>query len=251
MKYLIVDDERLARERLKELIRRSGGDHVLLEAENGVSALGLVQSERPDAVLLDIRMPGMDGLETAYHLARLDAPPAVIFTTAYDDHALAAFEANAVDYLLKPIRGDRLQEALRRAQVLSRARTAILRQDDQGRRARTHVSIASHGEIQLIPITDVRYLHAEQKYVCVGWSGREALLDESLRDLESEFAGRFLRIHRGTLVALEYLEALDRGSDGMYQVRQRGVGRTLPVSRRHLPEVRAALKRKGVKTGEL
>ena len=246
MKYLIVDDERLARERLKELIRRGGGAHVVLEAENGVHALELVQTECPDAVLLDIRMPGMDGLETAYHLARLDTPPAVIFTTAYDDHALAAFEANAVDYLLKPIRGDRLQDALRRAQMVSRARSASLRQEDPGRRARTHVSIASHGGIQLIPISDVRYLHADQKYVCVGWSGKEALLDEPLRDLETEFAGRFLRIHRGTLVAFEYLEALDRRPDGSFQTRLKGVDRALVVSRRHLPDVRGALKKKGL-----
>jgi len=246
MKYLIVDDEHLARERLKELIRRGGGEHVLLEADNGIKALELAQTERPDVILLDIRMPGMDGLETACHLTRMEAPPAVIFTTAYDDHALAAFEANAVDYLLKPIRAERLLEALRKARLLSRAGGEAVRRHDPERRMRTHVSIAGHGGIQLIAISDIRYLHADQKYVCVGWSGREALLDEPLRDLESEFAGRFLRIHRGTLVALEYIEALERAPDGAFQVRLNGVARALPVSRRHLADVRAALKKKVV-----
>ncbi|MBI2994675.1 MAG: response regulator transcription factor [Gammaproteobacteria bacterium] len=249
MKYLIVDDEQLARERLKELIRRGGGEHVLLEADNGIKALELAQSEHPDAILLDIRMPGMDGIETAGHLSRMEAPPAVIFTTAYDDHALAAFETNAVDYLLKPIRAERLLEALRKARVISRARSESLRRRDPGEHRRTHISVAHHGGIQLIAIRDIRYLHAEQKYVCVGWTGREVLLDESLRDLEAELAGRFLRVHRGTLVALEYLEALERAPDGTYQVRLSGASRLLPVSRRHLADVRGELRKKGLETG--
>lgn len=246
MKFLIVDDEPLARERLKELIRRGGGEHVVIEADNGIGALALAQSEHPDAILLDIRMPGMDGIETACHLARLEVPPAVIFTTAYDDHALAAFEANAVDYLLKPIRAERLQEALHRARILSRARSESLRRSDAGDRARTHLSIASHGGIQLVAVRDIRYLHAEQRYISVGWTGRELLLDESLRDLEAEFVGRFLRIHRGTLVAIEYLDALEHAPDGTWQVRLRGADRRLPVSRRHLADARGALKKKGL-----
>lgn len=244
MKFLIVDDEHLARERLKELIRRGGGDHILLEADNGVSAIELAQSERPDTVLLDIRMPGMDGVETAYHLSRLEAPPAVIFTTAYDDHALAAFDAGAVDYLLKPIRAERLQEALRKARMISRARTEELRHDIPQPRSRTHVSVKGHGRIQLIPVGEIRYLRADQKYVCAGCAGREVLLDEPLRDLEQEFAGRFLRIHRSTLVALNYLETLEGLPDGSMQVRLRGVDQPLAVSRRHVPEVRLAFKRK-------
>lgn len=243
MKILIVDDEQVARERLADLIRRLGKDHVLIEAGNGLQALALARSDCPDAVLLDIRMPGMDGLETADHLARLDRPPAVVFTTAFDDHALEAFEANAVDYLLKPVRGERLARALDRARVLNPARIRNLREQDPARRARTHISVSDHDGIRLVPVAEIRYLKADQKYVCIGWSGRELLLDEPLKSLELEFGNRFLRIHRNALVARDGVQSLDRRTDGSLELRLRGVPQVFAVSRRHASDVRRALKR--------
>ena len=246
MKILIVDDEPLARERLRDLVRRDG-NHEVLETDNGLRAIELAQARHPETVLLDIRMPGMDGLETALHLAGLDPPPAVIFTTAYNDRALEAFEARAVDYLLKPIRAERLREALSRAGVVGRGRLTELRGADPARRPRTHISVLEHGSLQLIPVAAIRYLKADQKYVCAGWNGRESLLEESLRTLEVEFGDRFLRIHRNAMVALEYIEGMDQRADGLFQVRVRGVATPLPVSRRHAPDVRKAIRDLGAR----
>jgi len=242
MKILIVDDEQLARDRIKDLIRRSGAKHSLLEAGNGLAALEIARGESPDAVLLDIRMPGMDGLETADHLARLDRPPAIIFTTAYDDRALEAFEASAVDYLLKPVRSERLIRALDRARILGASHIRKLREHDPARRPRTYISVSGHDGIQLVPVAEIRYLKADQKYVCIGWPGRELLLDEPLKSLEQEFGDRFLRIHRNALVARHLLESLDKRVGGAFELRLRGVAQPFAVSRRHAGDVRKALK---------
>jgi two-component system response regulator AlgR len=244
MKILIVDDEPLARGRLTDLVRAEGS-HEILETDNGLRAIELAESQRPDTVLLDIRMPGMDGLETAMHLSAIEPPPAVIFTTAYNDRALEAFEARAVDYLLKPIRAERLRDALARASVVGRGRLAGLRTADPGRRPRTHISVREHGSLQLIPVDTIRYLKADQKYVCAGWNGKESLLEESLRTLEVEFGSRFLRIHRNALVALEFVEGMDQRADGLFQLRLRGVAGALAVSRRHAPDVRKAIREAG------
>jgi two-component system response regulator AlgR len=246
VKILIVDDELPARERLKDLIRDGAGEqHQLLEAETGLEALNITHAQKPDAVLLDIRMPGMDGLETAYHLAHLETPPAVIFTTAYDEHALDAFEMHAVDYLLKPIRRERLQEALPRAQIISKARITAVRNTEHGNQPRTHLSAVVPGGLRLIPVAEIQFLKADQKYVRVGWSGEETLIDDSLKALEEEFPGRFLRVHRSTLVAPAQVLSLVRGEDGLSHIRLRGVRETLPVSRRHLGEVRRVIRRFG------
>lgn len=243
MKILIVDDEQPARERLKNLIQDLGNAaDELLEAETGIEALGVAHARHPDTVLLDIRMPGMDGLETAWHLARLDSPPAVIFTTAYDDHALQAFEMHAVDYLLKPIRRERLKESLNRAQVISRARIDTVRESEHGGQPRTHLSAAVLGGLRLIPVAEIRFLKADQKYVRVGWSGEETLVDDSLKTLEEEFPGRFLRVHRNALVALAFVRTLKRTQDGSYFVQLHGVEEPFAVSRRHLSAVRRLLR---------
>ena len=242
MKILIVDDEQPARARLHDLIQQGGGGHVLLEAENGLAALQLARNERPDAVLLDIRMPGMDGLETADHLSRLDPAPAVIFTTAFDDRAVEAFEADAVDYLLKPVRVERLARALQRAKALNPERIRTLREQDPSRRARTHISVSGHDGMQLIPVVEILYLKADQKYVCIGCAGRELLLDEPLKALETEFSDRFLRIHRNALVAKDRVVSLERVPDGSLELRLRGVDQVFSVSRRHAGDVRKALK---------
>jgi two-component system response regulator AlgR len=242
MKILIVDDEPLARERLKDLLLEIDAGEQLLEADNGLAALAQVERAAPDVILLDIRMPVMDGLETAYHLAMLDHPPAVIFTTAFQDHAFQAFEVRAVDYLMKPIRRDRLESALRRARLITRATVAALRAEAPGPAERSHLSASNFGKIELIPIAAIRYLRAELKYVSVGWSGKETLIDESLRSLEQEFPDRFLRIHRNALIAPQYIQALKKGRDGGHLLYLKDVTQGLPVSRRHLHALRLLLK---------
>jgi two-component system response regulator AlgR len=247
MKTLIVDDEPLARDRLRSLIGElaAGGAaiEVVGEVGDGRAAVAAAAALDPDVVLLDIRMPGMDGLEVARHLARLPSPPAVVFTTAYGDRALEAFEAAAVDYLLKPIRRDRLAAALTRAAALSdAARVSRLAASRSQAGTRTHLAANVKGRLQLIPIDEVRYLHADQKYVSVVWPGGEHLIEESLKSLEEEFPERFLRVHRNTLVAAAGIDALETGDDGDSYLRLRGLNVRLPVSRRLLPEVRRRLR---------
>ena len=242
MKILIVDDEPLARQRLMDLLLAIDPGHQLLEAENGLIALTQVEREEPDVVLLDIRMPLMDGLETAYHLSLYAQPPAVIFTTAFQDHAIQAFELQAVDYLMKPVRRERLQSALQRSRLLKRATAAALRAEAGGQGPRSHLSASNYGKIELIPIAEIRYLKAEQKYVSVGWAGKETLIDESLKSLEKEFTDRFLRIHRNALIAPRFIQVLKKGKDGGFYLHLQDVANSLPVSRRHLHALRHLLK---------
>lgn len=243
LQILIVDDEPLARNRLRGLIGELPVAYRTAEAGNGLEALDIIMRDGPDIVLLDIRMPIMDGLEVAQHLAGMEQPPVVIFTTAYQDHALEAFESQAVDYLLKPVKKERLQQALERAGILQRARVEALRRHSQPRAARTHLSATQQGQLKLVPVAEVRYLKAEQKYVAAGWPGGELLLAESLADLEQEFQARFLRIHRNALIAKEYAETLTRGKDGELLLTLRGVQATLQVSRRNAAQIRKALKK--------
>jgi two-component system response regulator AlgR len=241
MKILIVDDEALARERLYELIQELNPDMLISQAENGLQALESIKTGQPDIVLLDIRMPAMGGLEAAQHIASLESPPAIIFTTAYQEHALEAFETNAVDYLLKPIRKQRLQMALERANVLNRARLSELRLAETA--ARTHLSAIVHGNIQLVPVEEIRFLKAEHKYVTAAWPGGELLIDESLKSLEKEFPEQFLRIHRNALIANKHIESLEKDANGGYFVHLQGIQAMLAVSRRHIREIKKAVKR--------
>lgn len=240
MRLLIVDDEQLARERLVRMIGRLDGHEVVGEAGNGVTALELAERLQPDLVLLDVRMPGMDGLEAARHLAGFPEPPAVIFCTAYEEHALQAFDLHAVGYLLKPVRGDNLATALDKAQRLNKAQLALLNVGTAERR--THLSVRSHRGIELIPVDEIRYCQADQKYVTVGHSQGEVIIDEPLRDLEQEFAGLLVRIHRGALVAARHIQRLERCADGQARVYLRDVPQALDVSRRHLPALRQLVK---------
>lgn len=242
MRILIADDERPARERLRHLLDGLDGYEVIGEAGSGLEVISQIDSAQPEVVLLDIRMPGMDGLETARHLCQLNPAPAVIFTTAYQEHALAAFESNAVDYLLKPIRRERLQEALQRAQVVSRGRLAALREHDPQAPARNYLSAVVQGRIQLASVADICYFRAEQKYITAAWPGGELLLDESLKTLEDEFTGQFLRIHRNALVALRHIQRLDRDAQGNHIIIMHGMSQPLSVSRRHLSHVRRVLR---------
>ena len=231
MKVLIVDDEAPARARLEQMVRDITDVEVVGSAADGYAALEQAQQHKPDVVLLDIQMPLMDGLEAAHHLTRLDEPPAVIFTTAFSEHALAAFEAQAVDYLLKPIRRERLLQALERVTK----RTYM----PQGRR---QISTQHHGNIRLILIEDIFCFQADSKYVTAFHRHGEAVLDESLKQLEGELADRFVRVHRNALVSRAYLVGMERTRSGGYCAVLAETGLRPEISRRHLSDIRRLLK---------
>src|SRR3954470_11398120 len=235
MRALIVDDEPIARERLAALIGEIAGVEVAGEGGNGDDALEAAARLRPDVVLLDIRMPVMDGLEVARHLDAIDSPPAVVFCTAYQDHALEAFEANAVDYLVKPIRAERLGAALAKAQRLNGITIRRIEATSESARRRSHLCARVRGSLVLVAVGDIDYLLAEDKYVVVHHSKGEVLIEEPLTQLEEEFGERFVPIHRNCLVALSKLLGLDRAADGRVLARVAGASVPLEVSRRNLP----------------
>ncbi|MDA8095057.1 MAG: LytTR family DNA-binding domain-containing protein [Betaproteobacteria bacterium] len=246
LRLLIVDDEAPARRRLRELLADCASVlpvDVVGEAGNGLDALRLLDGQPADVVLADIRMPSMGGIELARHLQQLPEPPAIIFTTAYGDFAIQAFEANAVDYLLKPVRAERLVNGLRKARALQAAAMADL---SQVAGARAHLSIVERGKIVLIPVNEVIYLKAELKYVTVRTCDREYLIEESLTRLEREHAERFVRIHRNCLVARAHLAGFEKASAqsdkedtaGHWVAVLKGLDETLPVSRRHIHVLR-------------
>lgn len=239
MKILLVDDEALARDRLRRLLTGLPGSAVCGEAADGRAALQMCERLQPDVVLMDIRMPGMDGLEAARHLAGMPDPPAVIFTTAFGDHALEAFEACAVDYLLKPIRSERLAAALGNARRLTRAQAAQIDRAAGG--ARSHICVRVRGNLHLVPVADIRCFRADNKYVTVRTGDAEYLLEESLKALEDEFGTRFLRIHRNALVAAAFVVGLEKNAAGQCVVALGGISERLEVSRRHVAELRALL----------
>lgn len=242
MNILIVDDEALARAHLRRMIEADGQYQVCGEAGNGAQALSKVVDCEVDVVLLDIRMPGMDGLEAARHLTQLKQAPAVIFTTAYNDHALAAFETHALDYLLKPVRKERLLEALAQVSQLNRVQARTVLQNIAGR---SQICVRWHGDLHLVSLTEVRYFRAEQKYVVINDGEHEYLLEESLKGLETEFAADFIRVHRNALVSKHWIEGLERDEKGQQRIRLRGLELSPEVSRRHLGEVRGFLKNRG------
>ena len=241
MKILIVDDETPARERLRRLLSELEGDYqVAGEAADGREALESCERLEPDLVLLDISIPAPNGLEVADRLARLDPPPAVILVTAYPEHALEAFERRVEDYLVKPVRRDRLRSALDRLRVATRPqRQAMLKPGGVGR---SQLSAYYRGDLQTVPVEEVIYLQAEHKYVVLCHRDGNLLLDESLKSLEEEFPNLFLRIHRNALVARSRVAGLEKAGDGASLIRLRGCDECLPVSRRHLPEVRRWLR---------
>jgi two-component system response regulator AlgR len=245
LRVLIVDDEAPARRRLRDVLADCADQlpvDIVGEADNGLDAINQVQQQPVDAVLLDIRMPGMDGLECAAHLNTLTHPPAIIFSTAYDAYACQAFDLNAVDYLLKPVRADRLVRALSRAHSLSTSVIEHLREAHP--KSRTHLSVNEKGRIVLIPVAEILYLKAELKYVTVRTSAREFLIEESLTRLESEFGEGFLRIHRNCLVASGRIREIGKfpGEDDGHFLRLDGLDERLPVSRRQYSALREILK---------
>lgn len=240
MKILIVDDEAPARAHLRSLLEEIGSSYeVIGEAASGEEVLAACKSKPVDLVLLDIRMPGMDGLTAAARLADTERPPAVIFTTAFDEHALDAFEKNAIDYLLKPVRRQRLEKALAKAETLTRPQFQVLQELQS---EEPMISASFRGGLQRIPLAEIYYFRAEQKYVVARYREGEALLEESLRSLEERFGDRFLRIHRNALAAKSQLAGLQKELDGRTLVSLKGLDERLEVSRRHLAGVRRFLK---------
>jgi two-component system, LytTR family, response regulator AlgR len=243
LSVLIVDDEIPARERLERLVGELPGWVVAGACSNGADAVPLVAALAPAVVLLDIRMPGMTGIEVARHLGALERPPAIVFTTAYDEYALEAFDAQAVGYLLKPVRRERLEQALQHASRLSAPQLRRLHTAEAPLAARQHVAVRVRDELKLVAVRDIRYFRADQKYVTVRHAKGEDLIDESLRQLEEEFARDFVRAHRSLLVAIAHVEALERSGDEGYALRVRGEPEPLSVSRRQLAELRKRLTR--------
>ncbi|MGV8960735.1 MAG: LytR/AlgR family response regulator transcription factor [Stenotrophomonas sp.] len=240
MKLVIADDEPLARERLRSLLAEHAGVVVVAEAANGAEALHACAEHSPDVVLLDIAMPGVDGLEAARHLATFEPRPAVVFCTAYDAHALSAFEAAAIDYLMKPVRPERLAVALERARTFVAGRGNV--QPLKPARARTLLCARLRGSLRLITVEDIHYLQAEEKYVVVHHARGEDLIEESLKSLEEEFSSRFIRIHRNCLVARQQLVELRRTPGGQVQAVLRDGRHSLEVSRRCVASLKQQLQ---------
>ena len=241
MKVMIVDDEMPARERLKSLLASLPDIEVMGEASNGKLALELWEKAPVDVVLLDIRMPVMEGLETARHLTALEHPPAVIFTTAYNEFAVEAFDTHAIAYLLKPVRAENLAAALAAAGQLNRVQLTRLAAGPPVA-TRRHIAARVRDKLHVVPLENVTCFIADQKYVTVYHTEGELLIDESLKDLEEEFAGRFIRVHRNALVALGRVGQLEKDEAGHFHVHLRGRAEPVEVSRRLVAEVRERLK---------
>lgn len=241
MRVLVADDEAPARARLIAFLAECAGVAMVGEAAHGEAVLAQIAALAPEVILLDVRMPGPDGLEIARQLGKLLEPPAIIFTTAFEEHALAAFDVEAVDYLLKPVRLERLRAALEKA-ARWRASAAVPEAAAPRTPARTHLSAWRRGRLELMPVEEIRYLRADQGYLTVAGLGRELLLEASLREMEEEFGARFLRVHRAVLVAPWAVAALVPDTAGSAVVLMRDGEEALPVSRRLLPGIRRRLQ---------
>ncbi|HRY15479.1 MAG TPA: LytTR family DNA-binding domain-containing protein [Candidatus Competibacteraceae bacterium] len=242
MRVLIADDELPARTRLRELLSRLPDYECCGEASSGVDALRLAQRLKPDVVLLDIEMPGLDGMETARRLAAMEQPPAVVFITAYSDYALEAFDAQAVAYLLKPVRLERLEQALTSASRINRAQLSRLAADQPVDGGRAHIRARIGQRLELIPLAEVFYFQADQKYVTVRHRHGEVLVEESLKNLEQELGTRVVRIHRNALAVAVHIAGLEKSADGGMALVFHDIPDRLEVSRRHLPAIRQFLR---------
>jgi two-component system, LytTR family, response regulator AlgR len=241
LQVLVVDDETLARSRLRTLLGECTAPAATIggEAGNAVQAMDLLRRLNFDAVLLDIRMPGADGLALAQALRSLARPPAVVFITAHAEHAVAAFELEAADYLTKPVRLERLQVALQKVERLVQAQGGA--QDA----APEVLLIQDRGRTERVPLTEVLFFKAELKYITVRTASRSHILDASLSELEERYATQFLRVHRNALVARRAIRALEKHFDPEegegWAVRLNGIDELLAVSRRQLSAVREAV----------
>lgn len=244
MDILICDDEPLAVERLSRLVTQMG-HQVIATAAYGQEAIEMVQFYQPDVVLLDIQMPEMDGLTCAQYLRQLEPSPAIVFCTAYDQHALNAFKSHAEGYLLKPIMQQELQQVLDQLTKLTQAQVSHLEQkeDMDNLEQRHQIAAKTYRGVELVPVENIYYFLADQKYVTVRHKNGSVLIDETLKDLEQEFGQQFIRIHRNALVSVHYLEGLELINSGQYQVRCRELDERLSVSRRHLPYLRERIQK--------
>jgi two-component system response regulator AlgR len=243
LRVAITDDEAPARSRIRDLLEDCAASMALEiagEASDGRELIELLQTTPVDVVLLDIRMPEMDGIEAAQHIQKLAEPPSIIFTTAYDVYALKAFELHAVDYLVKPIRLRRLHDALSRVRAITPLPLDVLQK--LAPEPRGHLSVQERGRVILVSVEKILYMRAELKYVTIRTAEREYLLEESLTRLEEEFGNRFLRIHRSCLVARNHIDRFERiaeeGADGGWVTILRGLDERLPVSRRQQHVIR-------------
>jgi two-component system response regulator AlgR len=234
LRILIIDDEAPARNRLRRMLAEIPAVHVIGEAATGKEAMRLIPLKDPDALLLDISMPGMDGISLAQTLQQQETSPAVIFCTAWSDQAVEAFECDAVDYLVKPVRAERLELAL------DKARRFIARFDPGANGPYLRSTLG--GKVSLLPLAEVIYLSAEDKYTTVVHQKGKLVINQSLLELEEEHADILIRIHRGTLVAKKYIRGLERTSDGRHFLQLDGCEDRPQVSRRNLPAIRKLIR---------
>jgi two-component system response regulator AlgR len=247
LRVFIADDEAPARARLKELladIRPELATVVVGESANGLDVIERLPGSGAQVLLLDIQMPGIGGIEVARHLGGLESAPAIVFVTAHDRHAVEAFELNALDYLMKPVRAERLAAALKKAQAAGPAPRERLERAAAG--AREFFSIAERNRVVLVPVAEVLYLKAELKYVTLRTRMGEHLIEEPLVAIEREFAERFVRVHRNCLVARAAIRGFERtaGSseeEPYWNVVLADLEERLPVSRRQWPVVKSVL----------
>ena len=235
LRILIIDDEAPARNRLHRMLAEVPAVHVVGEASTGLEALQLIPRKEPDLLLLDISMPGMDGMTLAKTLQEQDKPPAIIFCTAWSDQAVDAFECDAVDYLVKPVRAERLEVAIDKAR-------RFIAKIDAGVNGPFLRSILG-GKVSLFPLADVICVYAEDKYTTVVHKSGNLVVDQSLLELEHEHADILIRIHRGTLVAKKRIRGLERTLDGSHYVQLAGIEDRPQVSRRNLPAIRKLIRK--------
>lgn len=242
MDILVVDDEPLARQRLVRMVGDLDDYRVVAAVASAAEARAAVEQHDPDIVLLDIQMPGEDGLSAARSLEALDDPPAIVFCTAYDQYALEAFGTSATGYLLKPVSREALTETLAKVSRLNKVQRAAVAGQPLAE-SKVHITAKTHRGIELIPFDKVRFFLADQKYVTCYHTGGEHLLDTPLKELELEFPGRLLRVHRNALVSIAHIRALERCPEGGYRVRLADMDTAPVVSRRHAMQVKEVLQR--------
>lgn len=245
MNVLIVDDEPLARDRLKRMVNETRDWRVIAEASNGAEAIAQCQQTRPDVVLMDIRMPEMDGLSAARRISDDENAPAIIFCTAYDEYGVEAFEAEAVGYLLKPVRQENLESALLKAQRLNRLQLNAINAANDAEcvlKQREHITSRSRRGIQMVPFSDVRVFRADHKYVTAYHNEGDLLIDDTLKELEAEFPDKLIRVHRNSLVAINFILGMERNQEGVQCLVLDGIELRPQVSRRHLPRVRKLMQ---------
>ncbi len=240
MDIIIVDDEPLARQRLSKMVRELGYD-VVAEVANSEEALHAIDVYDPALLLLDIEMPGENGLELAKKIMAQDTPPGIIFTTAYDQYALEAFETLATGYLLKPVEKEKLQKTLEKAKTLTKYQLGTSKQNSEASNRREHIASKGHRGIELIPLNEIRFFIADQKYVMVVSTQGKVLIDETLKELEEEFSDVFIRVHRNSLVSINHIVGLHRDNQGHYHVCLADIEDQPIISRRYTSKVKSLL----------